>query len=66
LKSPPDTAVKQPIAVASAPRAALARSLGAEFFARPALSVAKGLIGKYLVRRQGDRQTAAVITETEA
>ena len=36
------------------------------FFARPALTVAKDLIGKYLVRRVNGVETAAVITETEA
>ncbi len=36
------------------------------FFARPAPLVAPDLLGKHLVRRIGDRQTAAIITETEA
>lgn len=40
--------------------------LAGDFFARPALTVAKELIGKHLVRRLGDREIAALITETEA
>jgi DNA-3-methyladenine glycosylase len=42
------------------------RVLAPEFFARPALAVAKDLLGKYLVRREGDIETAVLITETEA
>lgn len=42
------------------------RVLAAEFFVRPALVVARELLGKVLVRRLGKRQLAAVITETEA
>ena len=42
------------------------RVLDTSFFARPALVVAKDLIGKSLVRRIDDRETSAVITETEA
>ncbi|MGD9719815.1 MAG: DNA-3-methyladenine glycosylase [Pirellulales bacterium] len=37
-----------------------------DFFARPALTVAKELIGKTLVRRTGRRQVACLIKETEA
>lgn len=37
-----------------------------EFYARPALVVAKDLIGKTLVRRVGRRETRVLITETEA
>ncbi len=40
--------------------------LAAEFFARPALIVARELIGKVLVRRRGRREIAAIIHETEA
>src|SRR5829696_7374263 len=36
------------------------------FYERPALDVARDLLGKYLVRRVGRRQVAAVIYETEA
>jgi DNA-3-methyladenine glycosylase len=43
-----------------------ARILGADFFARPALVVAREMIGKYLVRRIDGREIAAPITETEA
>ena len=42
------------------------RPLGRGFFARPALVVAKELLGKYLVRQQGSQQMAAMINETEA
>jgi DNA-3-methyladenine glycosylase len=42
------------------------RALPADFFARPALVVARELIGKYLVRRDGRRETSALIVETEA
>ncbi len=42
------------------------RVLGKEFFDRPALAVARGLIGKYLVRRRGRRLEARMITEVEA
>jgi DNA-3-methyladenine glycosylase len=41
------------------------KMLGPEFFARPTLTVAKDLIGKYLVRRLGDETIALMITETE-
>jgi DNA-3-methyladenine glycosylase len=40
--------------------------LGRDFFARPALVVAREMIGKFLVRRIGRREIALVITETEA
>lgn len=40
--------------------------LDAAFFARPALRVAKDLIGKYLVRNVDGQQLAAMIWETEA
>jgi DNA-3-methyladenine glycosylase len=49
-----------------APAAFPRRVLAADFFARPALVVAKQLIGKVLVRRTHDGETAAVISETEA
>ena len=42
------------------------RSLDADFFARPALKVARELVGKFLVRRMGDRETRVLVTETEA
>lgn len=37
-----------------------------DFYDRPALNVARELLGKHLIRRVGDVETAAVITETEA
>lgn len=37
-----------------------------KFFARSALTVARELIGKYLVRKRGKREMAYMITETEA
>jgi DNA-3-methyladenine glycosylase len=37
-----------------------------EFFARPALAVARDLLGKYLVRNLGGKMHAYMITETEA
>ncbi len=40
--------------------------LTAEFFNRPALAVARGLLGKYLVRRRGRQTLALPITEVEA
>lgn len=40
--------------------------LGKSFFARPTLAIAQDLIGKFLVRRVGKLETAAMITETEA
>jgi DNA-3-methyladenine glycosylase len=42
------------------------RVLPAEFFARPALVVARQLVGKVLVRRLDGRNVAALIFETEA
>jgi DNA-3-methyladenine glycosylase len=36
------------------------------FYARPALVVARELLGKYLVRQIGEEQIAAVVHETEA
>jgi DNA-3-methyladenine glycosylase len=44
----------------------MSRVLDREFFGRPALTVARELIGKHLVRRAGRRIIDAVITETEA
>jgi DNA-3-methyladenine glycosylase len=41
-------------------------ALPREFFARPALVVARELLGKHLVRRVGRREVAVPITETEA
>src|SRR5271170_4236176 len=40
--------------------------LDEEFFGRPALVVARELLGKYLVRRVGRQTIAAIIHETEA
>ncbi len=40
--------------------------LGPEFFDRPALTVARELLGKYLVRKVGRKEVALMITETEA
>jgi DNA-3-methyladenine glycosylase len=40
--------------------------LGPEFFDRPTLTVAKELLGKYLVRKIGGREIALMITEVEA
>jgi DNA-3-methyladenine glycosylase len=42
------------------------RVLEPSFYTRPALSVARELVGKYLVRRIGGRETGVLITETEA
>jgi DNA-3-methyladenine glycosylase len=42
------------------------RVLERGFFARSALSVAKELIGKYLVRRVDGQETSVLVTETEA
>jgi DNA-3-methyladenine glycosylase len=42
------------------------RVLGSEFYARPALVVARELLGKYLVRRDGAHETSVLVTETEA
>ena len=40
--------------------------LGREFFDRDTVAVARDLLGKYLVRREGDLLLAGRITETEA
>ncbi|TSC69556.1 MAG: DNA-3-methyladenine glycosylase [Parcubacteria group bacterium Gr01-1014_56] len=40
--------------------------LGPAFFDRPTLTVAKELLGKFLVRRVGGKTVALMITETEA
>lgn len=40
--------------------------LGTEFFDRPTLTVARELLGKYLVRKIGKKEIALMITETEA
>lgn len=42
------------------------RALEKNFFERPALVVAKGLLGKYLVRRIGKKAQVFMITEVEA
>lgn len=41
-------------------------AIPAEFFVRPAARVARELIGTSLVRAQGDRMRALMVTETEA
>src|SRR5262245_57501705 len=40
--------------------------LGSDFFDRPTLTVARDLIGKFLVRRVGGKEIACMIVETEA
>ncbi len=42
------------------------RILAKKFFDRPALAVARDLLGTFLVRRSGRRKIAAMITEVEA
>ena len=42
------------------------RILGETFFRRKATTVARELIGKFLVKRSGKKTTALMITETEA
>ena len=42
------------------------RVLPAAFFGQPALRVARGLLGMWLVRRRAGRETAYLITEVEA
>lgn len=42
------------------------RVLGVRFFERPALVVARTLLGKFLVRKRGGRERAYLIVETEA
>jgi hypothetical protein len=42
------------------------KMLGKDFFDQPTLTVARELIGKYLVRRRGGKTIACMITETEA
>jgi DNA-3-methyladenine glycosylase len=42
------------------------RVLRRDFYERPALRVARDLLGKYLVRRQGRQHIAVLIRETEA
>jgi DNA-3-methyladenine glycosylase len=50
---------------AAAPTASR-QPLTTSFFSRPALVVARDMIGKFLVRRIGRREIAVPITETEA
>lgn len=45
---------------------AMRKVLPASFFDRPALAVARDLLGKYLVRQIGDQIFSSMITETEA
>ena len=40
--------------------------LGKSFFVRPTLTVARELLGKYLVRQRGLKKTSLMITEVEA
>lgn len=42
------------------------KALNREFFNRPTLVVARNLLGKYLVRKRKNGQTALIITEVEA
>jgi DNA-3-methyladenine glycosylase len=42
------------------------KAIGSEFFDRPALAVAKDLLGKYLVRKVSGKEIALIINETEA
>lgn len=42
------------------------RVLGEKFFRRDALTVAEALLGKFLVRRRGRKETAMMITDVEA
>jgi DNA-3-methyladenine glycosylase len=44
----------------------MVKILSEQFFNRPTLAVAKGLIGKYIVRRRNGRRCALMITEVEA
>lgn len=44
----------------------MAKTLRVPFLNRPAPIVARDLLGKFLVRRHGGREVAAMITETEA
>src|SRR3989344_1160476 len=44
----------------------MARMLGPAFFDRPTLTVAKDLLGKFLVRKVGGKTIVLMITETEA
>ena len=44
----------------------MARTLAPDFFDRPTLVVAKELLGKFLVRKIGNKTIALMITETEA
>jgi len=47
-------------------RGNLARILRRAYFGRPTLQVARSLLGKYLVRENGNAETAAKIIEVEA
>jgi len=44
----------------------MTKTLSKKFFNRPTVTVAKKLIGKYIVRRRRGRQIALMITEVEA
>jgi DNA-3-methyladenine glycosylase len=44
----------------------MGKRISRKFFEEPTLKVAKGLLGKLLVRREGNKTTKVLITETEA
>ena len=58
--------IAPPRLVSTAAPALNPRVLEPSFYARPALLVAQELVGKFLVRRIGGRETSVLITETEA
>lgn len=41
------------------------KKLDREFYTRPALEVAKNLLGKYIIRRFGKKELAGKVIETE-
>jgi DNA-3-methyladenine glycosylase len=47
-------------------RASRGKALAASFFTRPAAQVARDLLGKVLIRKQGPRLATHIVTETEA
>ncbi len=47
-------------------RAKKKRKIAADFFNRPTLTVARGLLGKVLIRKIGKKEIAVKITEAEA
>lgn len=44
----------------------MAKTLAEKFFNRPTLSVAKDLLGKFLIRHTGNKTVALMLTEVEA